>query len=149
MAMELLSVLPTIFQYHQTNFWQCMECIVPVVQYIESQIERSTSVDIISDGDLTSMLSGSGGSQVDVVFYLILHSNSNAWKLSLSYILMPHRNEACGPRVSTPPLSLDKYYSTHRSVRRSVGRSNPVPQSEYSEPTSGSKYKTVSVWNSS
>ena len=51
---------------------------MPVVQYIESQIERSTSVDIISDGDLTGMLSGSGGSQVDVVFYLILHSNSNA-----------------------------------------------------------------------
>ncbi len=52
-----------------------MECITTVIQYVESHIERSSGSGI-SDGDLISMLSGNGGSLVDVVFYLILHSKS-------------------------------------------------------------------------
>jgi hypothetical protein len=51
-----------------------MESIIPVVQYVESHIEKSVSSARVSDGDMMSMLSGNGGYQVDVVFYLILHS---------------------------------------------------------------------------
>jgi len=43
------------------------------MEYIQSQYERTASVGI-SDGELTSMLSGGGGSQVDVVFYVIHQS---------------------------------------------------------------------------
>ncbi|KFY25183.1 hypothetical protein V493_04764, partial [Pseudogymnoascus sp. VKM F-4281 (FW-2241)] len=47
-----------------------MESITPVVDYIQSQYERTVSADL-SDGDLISMLSGGGGSQIDAVFYVI------------------------------------------------------------------------------
>lgn len=50
-----------------------MECITPVVQYVENHLERSSSATGISNADLLSMLSGNGGSQVDVVLYVILH----------------------------------------------------------------------------
>lgn len=52
-----------------------MESITPVMEYVQSQYERSASADV-SDGELISMLSGGGGSQVDVVFYVILKSKS-------------------------------------------------------------------------
>lgn len=45
------------------------------MEYIHSQYERTASAGI-SDGELISMLSGGGGSQVDVVFYVIHKSKS-------------------------------------------------------------------------
>ena len=48
-----------------------MEGIENVVQYVESQLRRSFSPTPEGDGDISGLLSGSGGSQVDVVFYLI------------------------------------------------------------------------------
>jgi hypothetical protein len=51
-----------------------MESITPVIQYIESHLQRSSSVSGMSDEDMMSMLSGNGGSLVDVAFYLIPHS---------------------------------------------------------------------------
>jgi hypothetical protein len=50
-----------------------METIIPVVQYLESHFERSSSIIGLSDADLINMLSGNGGTQVDVVFYVILN----------------------------------------------------------------------------
>ncbi len=47
-----------------------IEGIESVVQYIESQLKRSFSPSE-GDSDIIGLLSGSGGSQVDVVFYLI------------------------------------------------------------------------------
>jgi hypothetical protein len=52
-----------------------MECITPVVQYIESQIERSLGASI-ADSEIINLLSGNGGSQVDVVLYVVLNSRS-------------------------------------------------------------------------
>ncbi len=48
-----------------------MEGIVPVVQYLETQLERSAAGSGMTDSELINILSGSGGSQVDVVFYVI------------------------------------------------------------------------------
>lgn len=53
-----------------------MESITPVVQYVESHLEKCSSPAGLSEGDMMTMLSGNGGSLVDVVFYLILHSES-------------------------------------------------------------------------
>jgi hypothetical protein len=50
-----------------------MECITPVVQYVESQIEKSLGASIV-DGEIINLLSGDGGSQVDVVLYVISNS---------------------------------------------------------------------------
>jgi hypothetical protein len=51
-----------------------MESITPVVQYVESHLEKCSSPAGLSDGDMMSMLSGNGGSLVDIIFYLIPHS---------------------------------------------------------------------------
>lgn len=47
----------------------------PVVQYIESLLHRNASVTAMSDNDLLGILSGNGGVQVDVVFYMLKPSD--------------------------------------------------------------------------
>ncbi|KAK7526635.1 uncharacterized protein IWZ02DRAFT_444154 [Phyllosticta citriasiana] len=42
-----------------------------VVQYIEALLHKNASITSMSDGDLLSVLSGNGGLQVDVIFYLL------------------------------------------------------------------------------
>ncbi|KAL8388553.1 hypothetical protein RB595_009052 [Gaeumannomyces hyphopodioides] len=49
---------------------QSLQNVMPVVQYVESHLERMSS-NSLSDSDLLALLGGEGGSQVDVVFYLI------------------------------------------------------------------------------
>ncbi|TAQ85780.1 hypothetical protein B7494_g5895 [Chlorociboria aeruginascens] len=53
------------------NKTSCLECINPVIDYIESHLHKFSSVDALTDSDLVNLLGGTGGSQVDVVFYLI------------------------------------------------------------------------------
>lgn len=48
-----------------------MEGIETVLQYVERQLKRSFSSPSEGESDIVGLLSGSGGSQVDVVFYLI------------------------------------------------------------------------------
>jgi hypothetical protein len=48
-----------------------MECISPVVEYVESHLRKATSLDNMTESDMISMLSGNGGSQVDLVLYVI------------------------------------------------------------------------------
>lgn len=50
-----------------------MEVITPVIHYIESHFEKVQS-NASTDSDLLNMLGGDGGSQVDVVLYLIQNS---------------------------------------------------------------------------
>ncbi|KAK7634656.1 hypothetical protein IWX47DRAFT_782314 [Phyllosticta citricarpa] len=58
-----------------------------VVQYIEALLHKNASITSMSDGDLLSILSGNGGLQVDVIFYLLkpsegksIHSQPNLIK---------------------------------------------------------------------
>ena len=48
-----------------------MEAIQSVLQYIEVQLSKPFSALTASEGDIAGLLSGGGGTQVDVVFYLI------------------------------------------------------------------------------
>lgn len=48
-----------------------MEGIETVMQYVETQLRRSFSSPSEGESDVVGLLSGSGGSQVDVCFYLI------------------------------------------------------------------------------
>jgi hypothetical protein len=48
-----------------------MECISPVVEYLESHLRKAISLDNLSEYDMISMLGGNGGSQVDLVLYVI------------------------------------------------------------------------------
>lgn len=56
--------------YHVANVCQCLDCITPTVQYIESQFRKSTALEIASEADLINLMSGNGGLQVDLVLYL-------------------------------------------------------------------------------
>jgi hypothetical protein len=47
-----------------------LETITPVVDYIETQLQKAASMPNMSDSDMVSMLSGNGGTQVDLVFYV-------------------------------------------------------------------------------
>ncbi|KAF7949169.1 hypothetical protein EAE96_008337 [Botrytis aclada] len=51
----------------------CLEVISPVVDYIESQFQKVESKDGMTDSDMIHLLGGNGGSQVDVVFYIIVN----------------------------------------------------------------------------
>jgi hypothetical protein len=53
---------------------QFLECIEPVVRYVEAQFERTQSIVANGEGDLMSLLSGAGTPAVDIVFYVVLHS---------------------------------------------------------------------------
>ncbi|KAF4634729.1 hypothetical protein G7Y89_g3374 [Cudoniella acicularis] len=55
---------------HKTS---CLECITPVVDYIESHLRKATSLENMTESEMISMLSGNGGSQVDLVLYVIQH----------------------------------------------------------------------------
>jgi hypothetical protein len=48
-----------------------IDAIQPAVRYVEEQFERMGSLLKLSDGDLMGLMSGAGGSQVDVVFYVL------------------------------------------------------------------------------
>ena len=56
-----------------------MDTITPVVQYIETQMQRM-NVNALNDGDMLNMLGGEGGVQIDVVFYLISNSKKPKFK---------------------------------------------------------------------
>jgi hypothetical protein len=48
-----------------------MESMQSILEYIELQLTKPFSAPTASEGDIAGLLSGSGGSQVDVVFYLV------------------------------------------------------------------------------
>jgi hypothetical protein len=48
----------------------------PIIQYMESQLNRALLAISSADSDLVSLLSGNGGWQVDAMFYLISESES-------------------------------------------------------------------------
>ncbi|KAF8545179.1 Septin-domain-containing protein [Trichophaea hybrida] len=50
-----------------------LECIEPVVRYVETQFERTQSIISNAERDLISLLSGAGTPQVDIVLYVVLH----------------------------------------------------------------------------
>lgn len=60
------------------------ETIEAVSQYIESQLRKSFAPPSESESDILGLLSGSGGSQVDLVLYLITESMWYRQLLSLA-----------------------------------------------------------------
>lgn len=50
------------------------EGIESVVQYVKAQPAKATAFATIGEGELVSMLSGKGGTQVDIALYLIAQS---------------------------------------------------------------------------
>ncbi|CZT02009.1 probable cell division control protein CDC12 [Rhynchosporium agropyri] len=53
------------------NQTSCLECITPVIDYLESQYKKVMTLEDMGQAEMINLLSGNGGSQVDVVLYLI------------------------------------------------------------------------------
>ena len=53
------------------------EGIDSVLHYVEAQLSKAHSFANMGEGELVSMLSGKGGTQVDVALYLITQSRSS------------------------------------------------------------------------
>ncbi|KAH9223858.1 Septin-domain-containing protein [Leptodontidium sp. 2 PMI_412] len=53
------------------NQTSCLECITPVVDYIESQFKKVTTLEGMNEPEMVNLLSGNGGSQVDLVLYVV------------------------------------------------------------------------------
>lgn len=72
-----------------------MESITPVIEYIEAQFTKMSTLTGVTDGEFINMMSGNGGSQVDVVFYAIRRSkkfpafNSNAHETDYQIEIRP------------------------------------------------------------
>lgn len=49
-----------------------------MVDYIESHFKKASSVQDMSDSETINMLSGNGGTQVDLVFYVFAQSKSDS-----------------------------------------------------------------------
>lgn len=45
-----------------------------MIEYMESHLQKATSMQGLSESDMINMLSGNGGSQVDLVFYVFTQS---------------------------------------------------------------------------
>ena len=50
-----------------------LEGMENITRYIQSQMSKSLNAATLEDTDLLTLLGGSGGSQVDVVLYLVAH----------------------------------------------------------------------------
>jgi hypothetical protein len=48
-----------------------MECITPTIDYVESHFKKTSKFEGLSEPETINLLSGNGGSQVDVVLYVI------------------------------------------------------------------------------
>jgi hypothetical protein len=55
--------------YGNNTSW--LDCITPVVDYIEAQFRKSMAQETANESDLVNLISGNGGSQVDLVLYLM------------------------------------------------------------------------------
>ena len=68
---------------HGTSVLENMDS---VLQYIETQMVKSTSIETMNNGDLLSLLAGNGGYQVDLVLYLVSRSMYILSSISGSYV---------------------------------------------------------------
>ena len=59
--------------------------MIPVVDYVEAQLQKAASLRDMGDSDMVSMLSGNGGTQVDLVFYLFSQSECHATYFTISF----------------------------------------------------------------
>ena len=98
-----------------------MEGIESVVDYVETQINKVSSVANASYGELVNLLSGRGGTQVDLVFYMICKGKFRF--LQASHCLYCCRNQARRSRFHKETISLYQRDPTNRQSRLDVTRS--------------------------
>jgi hypothetical protein len=70
-----------------------------VVDYVESHFKKTSNFEGLSELEIVNMLSGNGGSQVDVVLYII--SNS----AGLGNLLLSHTDNQQESNPSTSNIS--------------------------------------------
>ncbi|RDL40779.1 p-loop containing nucleoside triphosphate hydrolase [Venustampulla echinocandica] len=123
------------------NKTSCLECITPVIDYMESHLRKATSPENISESDMISMLSGNGGSQVDLVLYVILHRIK---PVDIEYLRrLSHLTNVIPLVAQAEHLSQDELLSIKEHIRGSLQEANihpfhfaSVPKGAHSHPES-------------
>lgn len=78
-----------------SNGMSRIDSIQLVLHYIEAQLTKPFSAPTASEADIAGLLSGAGGSQVDVVFYLVAQGDYES-ALKSNLIFANHNNRAQG-----------------------------------------------------
>ena len=105
--------------------------ITPVIRYVESHFEKVQS-NASPDSEVLNMLGGDGGSQVDVVFYLIQNSNGQSGNFQVAS-LTRDRTKTGGHQVSTTVSTTDERHTTVGPVRHYDTGSHYTKQDSYTE----------------
>lgn len=97
-----------------------MESIESILQYVEAQFSKPFADTVGSQGDFVSLLSGSGGFQVDVVLYMIAQGMSSM--LFSDQILADrcYRSQRRGHHISPTSSNTHQCYSPYRQVRHTI-----------------------------
>ena len=99
-----------------------MESIDSILQYIETQFTKPFADATGNQGDFVSLLSGSGGSQVDVVLYMIAQGMSS----KLFFDRMPadccYRTQRRRCHLSSTSSGINERHSSNREIRHTISR---------------------------
>lgn len=99
-----------------------MESIESILHYVEAQFRKPFADTVGSQGDFVSLLSGSGGFQVDVVLYMIVQGMSSMMFLDRTPTDICHRSQRRGRYLSPTSGNTHQCYSSNRKVRHTVRR---------------------------
>ena len=95
-----------------------MERMQSILEYIELQLTKPFSAPTATEGDIAGLLSGSGGSQVDLVLYLITQGRQRS-TVGL-YLLILYRLEGRGHDFLTKAYHDYQRRSLDSKVRHNV-----------------------------
>jgi hypothetical protein len=84
-----------------------MECITPIIDYVESQFKKTSAFENLGEPETINMLSGNGGSQVDAVLYIISNSNPPLLCRCIKCVLTWFRAQTSRSRVPAAALRVD------------------------------------------
>lgn len=99
-----------------------MESIESILQYVEAQYGKSFADTIGSKGDFVSLLSGSGGFQVDVVLYMIAQGMLPMLLLNPIAADDYYRSQRRGRHLSPTSGNTHQCDSSNRQVRHTIPR---------------------------
>lgn len=99
-----------------------MESIESVLKYVEAQFNKPFADTVGSQGDFVSLLSGSGGVMVDVVFYMIAQGMSSRSFPETIPVDDCYRSQRRGHYLPPTSSSTYQYCSSNRKVRHTIPR---------------------------
>ena len=99
-----------------------LESIDSILQYIEMQFTKPFADASGNQGDFVSLLSGSGGSQVDVVLYMIAQGMSSKLFFDQMAADCCYRSHRRSYHLSSTSSGTNECHSSNRKIRLTISR---------------------------